>query len=216
MTDYREILRLRSLGLNHSQITESLGVARQTVITVTQRAMMQELDWQAAESLSDRELAQKLFPSACKADFKIPDYEYVHREMTKPDMTQQLLWFEYCDKCRDAGDIPYGLTQFKKYYREYVAKTKATMHINRKPGEIMEVDWAGQTANLTDSDTGEFIRSVHFRRRAAVQRIRIRRGFLGYETRSLDNGTRQRLQLLRRRNENFSFGQFKDERYQKH
>jgi len=158
MTDYREILRLRSLGLNHSQIAESTWTTRPTVIKVLQSATALELDFAAVEALSDRELSQKLFPPAgSTANFKMPDYDYVHREMAKSGVTQQLLWFEYCDKCRDAGEIPYGLTQFKKYYRDYIAKTKATMHINRKPGEIMEVDWAGQTAHLTDSDTGEFI-----------------------------------------------------------
>jgi transposase len=155
MTDYREVLRLRSLGLNHSQIAESTGNARQTVITVLQKALTAEIDWRTAESLTDRELAEALFPAMDgRVTFKLPDYEYVHREMSKPGMTQQLLWYEYCDQCRSAGDTPYGLTQFKKYYREFVTKTKATMHISRKPGEILEVDWAGQTARLTDSYTG--------------------------------------------------------------
>ena len=63
--------------------------------------------------------------------------------------------FEYCDQCRDVGEIPYQLTQFKTYYREYVVRNKATMHINRKPGEVMAVDWAGQTAELCDSETGK-------------------------------------------------------------
>ncbi|GFP40849.1 hypothetical protein HKBW3S47_02546 [Candidatus Hakubella thermalkaliphila] len=31
------------------------------------------------------------------------------------------------------------------------------MHINRKPGEIMEVDWAGQYAHIVSTDTGELI-----------------------------------------------------------
>ena len=92
----------------------------------------------------------------------MPDYELVHRELAKSGVTLQLLWFEYCDKCRDSGEIPYQLTQFKKYYRDYVVKTKATMHINRKPGEIMEVDWAGQTAKLIDTDTGEEIDAYVF------------------------------------------------------
>jgi transposase len=158
MTDYREILRLRSLGLNHSQIAESMVITRQTVITTLQKALAIELDWQTAETMSDRELAEKLFPSANKAAFKTPDYDYVHREMMKSGMTQQLLWFEYCDKCRESGEIPYGLTQFKKYYRDYATKNKATMHINRKPGEIMEVDWAGRllillTATRANSST---------------------------------------------------------------
>ena len=163
MTNYREILRLRSLGINHSQIAESMGIARQTVVTSLRRAASQGLDWQAAESLSDSELSTKLFPPVdAGLGYKMPDYEFIHRELAKSGVTLQLLWFEYCDKCRDAGEIPYQLTQFKKYYRDYVVKTKATMHINRKPGEIMEVDWAGQTAKLIDTDTGEEIDAYVF------------------------------------------------------
>jgi len=155
MTDYREILRLRSLGINHSQIAESVMVSRTTVITTLNRAMAQGIDWHAAEDLSDKELAAKLLQTeSTKPAYKLPDFEYVHREMSKPGVTLQLLWFEYCDKCRETGEIPYQLTQFKKYYREFAIKTKATMHINRKPGEIMEVDWAGQTAAIVDTDTG--------------------------------------------------------------
>ena len=163
MTNYREILRLRSLGLNHSQIAESMGIARQTVVTSLRRAASQGLDWQATESLSDSELSAKLFPPlGVGLGYKIPDYEFIHRELAKSGVTLQLLWFEYCDKCRDAGEIPYQLTQFKKYYRDYVVKTRATMHINRKPGEIMEVDWTGQTAKLIDTDTGEEIDAYVF------------------------------------------------------
>jgi len=163
MTNYREILRLSSLGINNKQIAESMGIARQTVITAVQRAMAHELDWQTVEPLSDQELAARLFPQGDgKPIHKMPDYDYVHQEMSKPGVTQQLLWFEYCDKCKAAGEIPYQLTQFKKYYREYVVKTKATMHINRKPGELMEVDWAGQTAFVVDNDTGEVIEAYIF------------------------------------------------------
>lgn len=36
------------------------------------------------------------------------------------------------------------------------------MHIHRKPGEIMELDWAGQTAGIIDTDTGEIIPAYVF------------------------------------------------------
>jgi IS30 family transposase len=124
MTDYREILRLRSLGLNRTQIADSLGASRTTVISALQRAAAQGLDWQTAESLSDRELAARLYPQGYGTDYKIPDYEYIHRELAKAGVTQQLLWFEYCDQCRATGEVPYQLTQFKSHYREYVIKTK--------------------------------------------------------------------------------------------
>jgi transposase len=139
MTDYREILRLCSLGLNRTQIADSLGILRTTVIHTLQRAATQELDWQAVEGLSDRELTAKLSPNVNDTpSYQAPDY------------------------CRDSGGIPYQLTQFKKHYREYLTTTKATMHINRKPGELVEVDWAGQTAHLTDNDTGEALDAYVF------------------------------------------------------
>ena len=91
MTNYREILRLRSLGINHSRIAESMGIARQTVVTALQRAAAQGMDWQAAESLSDRELSARLYPSGDKPAYKVPDYTSIHKEMAKPGVTQQLL-----------------------------------------------------------------------------------------------------------------------------
>jgi transposase len=163
MTNYREILRQSSLGINNKQITEGMGIARQTVVTALQRAAAQGLDWRTVEPLSDRELAARLFPQGeNKPAYRMPDYDNVHRELAKPGVTQQLLWFEYCDRCRETGDIPYQLTQFKTHYREYAAKNKATMHIRRKPGECMEVDWAGQTAFIVDTDTGKIFDAYLF------------------------------------------------------
>jgi transposase len=163
MTNYREVLRLSSLGINHSRIAESMAISRPTVISVLRRAASNEVDWRTAEGLSDKELALKLFPQGeGKPIFTMPDYDHVYREMAKSGVTLQLLWFEYSDRCRNAGQQAYQFTQFKKYYRDYLLKTKATMHINRKPGETMEVDWAGQTAHIVDADTGEVIETKIF------------------------------------------------------
>ena len=51
----------------------------------------------------------------------------------------------------------YQLSRFKELYHSYALQNKATMHISRKPGEILEVDWAGQTAHVVDTDTGEML-----------------------------------------------------------
>lgn len=158
MTSYKEILRLHSLGINNSRIASGCGCSRTTVINVLQRAKDQGLSWQTVAEMSDKELSQRLFPSeSAKPEYKMPDYEYIHREMAKSGVTLTLLWLEYCDQCRESGQVPYKSTQFNKYYADYVKSTKATMHIHHKPGEIMEVDWAGQTARIIDTDTGEII-----------------------------------------------------------
>lgn len=51
-------------------------------------------------------------------------------------------------------DSQYGMaSRFCYYNRQDEQKRRATMHINRKPGEQIEVDWAGDPAQITDSDT---------------------------------------------------------------
>ena len=185
MTNYRELMRLRSLGLNNSQIANSLGVSRTTVIHTLQRATAQGLDWQTVESMSDKELSARLYPQGeGKPIFTMPDYDWVHREMAKSGVTLQMLWMEYSDKCHVGRLLPYQFTQFKKYYREYLLKTKATMHIQRKPGELLEVDWAGTTAQLVDSETGEHIEAYIFVAALAYSGYAYAEAFLNMEQES--------------------------------
>ena len=132
MTNYREILRLHSLGLNKTEIASSCQCARNTV------AANCGLQWPLPEEMSDRRLSECLFPSsASKPVYKMPDYTYVHKELQRSGVTLNLLWLEYCDQCRAAGEIPYRSTQFNKYYADYLAKANATMHLNHKQCEVM-------------------------------------------------------------------------------
>ena len=164
MTNYREVLRLAEMGLSQTRIAEAVDVTRQTVSTVVRRATELGLRFEDAAQLSDRELTQKLMPqgAAARAIFKMPDYEEVHKELQKPNVTLMLLWQEYALKCRQCGELPYQETQFRKYYHEWAEQTKATMHISRKPGELMEVDWAGTTAKITDNITGNDLNAYIF------------------------------------------------------
>ena len=158
MTNYREILRLKSLGLKNSQIAEALQCSRTTVVKTLKAASVAGLTYPLPENLSDKGLNQLLFPSSNgKTGFKMPDYEYISKEMRRHGVTLTLLWLEYVDECKASGEIPYQSTQFYKYYNEFQAKQNASMHLSHKPGEIMQVDWAGDTASLTDQDTGEII-----------------------------------------------------------
>jgi len=163
MTNYREILRLHHLGIPKKSIAESLRCSRTTVINAIRQAEAVHITWEQCEKLSDKQIRGKLFPAAgIGLAYKMPDFDYVHKELSKSGVTLSLLWVEYCESCKDSGEIPYQSTQFYKHYADYASKHRATMHINRKPGDIMEVDWAGQTAKIIDTDTGEDIDAYIF------------------------------------------------------
>ena len=163
MANYKEILRLHSLGINNTRIAESCGCARSTVISTLQRADTLGINWSNIQGLSEQDVSKKLYPRTTEGrQYRMPDYEQIHKEMQKSGVTLSLLWVEYCEQCRAVGEIPYQSTQFNKYYADYVHKTKATMHLNHKPGETMQVDWAGDAMGIVDTDTGELIPAYLF------------------------------------------------------
>lgn len=148
------------MGLSQRSIASSCQCSRNTVSEVLARANQRELTWPLPEDVADADLQHLLFPERAQGSSqsrKIPDCENIHRELAKSGVTLSLLWSEYCEVCRLNQEIPLKYTQYCNYYRKYAAVTKATMHIQRKPGEQMEVDWAGQTAAIIDRETGERI-----------------------------------------------------------
>jgi hypothetical protein len=60
------------------------------------------------------------------------------------------------------GKIPYSYRRLLEKYSSYAKKYKATMPIRRKPGEIMEVDWAGSTLSINDRASGEVLPAYIF------------------------------------------------------
>ncbi len=158
MTPYREILRLHSQGISQRNIALSCACSRNTVAKIIGRAGELGIAWPLEREFTDGELRQRLFAeSAQVSNRKHPDYAYVHKEMAKSGVTLSLLWNEYCEQCRSSQEIPLMYSQFCHHYQQYTMKSNATMRIQRKPGEQIEVDWAGQTASIIDRDTGEMV-----------------------------------------------------------
>ena len=157
MTKYREILRLLSLGISERKIAESCGVSRNTVSRIRKRADEIGLKWPLDASQTDKVLETRLYPKGT-VDInskRMPDYEYIRKELLKNGVTKKLLWTEYLEECRQSGENPLMYSQFCYHIQQNEQKRRATMHIPRKPGELIEVDWAGDPAHIIDPDTGE-------------------------------------------------------------
>ena len=83
--------------------------SRTTVIQVLRQAEASGIQYPLPDGMSDKELTEKLYPSqAEKPVFKMPDYVYVHKELQKSGVTLKLLWLEYCEQCRNTGELAYG------------------------------------------------------------------------------------------------------------
>lgn len=125
----------------------------------------QDCSWPLDPKLTDSVLGKLLFPDS-KAkpatSKRMPNHEHIRKELLRNGVNQKLLWTEYFEECRLAGDEPLMYSQFCYYIQQNNQKCRATMHINRKPAEQVEVDWAGDSAHITNPDTGEILDAYIF------------------------------------------------------
>ena len=155
---YSEILRLNSIGFSQRNIALSVPCSRNTVAKTLNRAKDLGISWPLPNGMTDAGLSKLLLNQeeiSAKATRRMPDYEYIRKELLKNGVNKKLLWTEYCEECRLNNDEPLMYSQFCYHIQKDEEKRRATMHVPRKPGEQIEVDWAGDPAHIIDPDTGE-------------------------------------------------------------
>jgi hypothetical protein len=85
MTNYKEILRLQSLGINNTRIAEACGCARSTVISTLQYATAKGLKWDSVRDWTEKEVAEKLLPSVAAIQHKVWALNKdVHKTLANP------------------------------------------------------------------------------------------------------------------------------------
>ncbi len=151
MIQYHEILRQTHLGYNQSAIARSTGHSRGTVAKVQEKAK-QSGSMEELLKKNDAELHALFFTEDPQGPTKwVPDFAKLRKELLRPGVTKSLLWSEYMNEAAQLGKPAYSYSQFCYYFQQDDAQRKASMHINRKAAESMEVDWSGDKIVIVDA-----------------------------------------------------------------
>ena len=165
MTKYREIIRLTGLGFSQRNIMASCGVAQKTVVKVQKRARELNLSWPLDESYDGHRT------SKTHVLLRKVWYRKTNACLTTTTSTRNCSATESVkSSCGRNTWRTAVLTAMNRSCIHNSAITsnrmsrndRATMHINRKPGEQVEVDWAGDPATIIDPDTGEILKAYIF------------------------------------------------------
>ena len=155
----RDVLRLKhAQRLSERAIAASLGLGKGTVGAYLGRARKAGLTWPLPETLTDDDLELLLFPAAPSVpdhERPLPDWSVVDRELRRPGVTRALLWEEY----RAAHPLGFGYAWFCEHYEAWKGRVRPTMRQTHVAGEKVFVDFAGDTAELIDAESGE-VRAV--------------------------------------------------------
>lgn len=156
MNDNKTILKLHFDGVSMRQIAERLKKSRNTISQIVKASESVKLTPEQLDSLTEEELIKLLFPDKeALPVYAQPNYEYCHKELTKPGVTLSTLYNEYVFQCKSSHVPFYKRSHFFGMYAEYVKKNRLTMHINHKPADKVMVDWDGKTMSIINRYTGE-------------------------------------------------------------
>lgn len=160
---YRAILRLHQAGKNKSQIERETGykrfTIRNTISKATAAGLLPTLWRDMSEDALKKALRKKPEP---KQEYLPIDYEGIHQELKDPHVTMNILHEEYEEKAKASGLISYSRTQFFDTYNVFADVVKCGAHIKRKPGDSLELDFAGDLTYYTNPHTMEDVPVVLF------------------------------------------------------
>jgi len=154
MRKIHEVLRLHGEAkLSLRAIARSCNISHNTVKDLLRRAENAGLGWPLPASMSETELAQKLYPEPAAPD-SAPEPEldcaYIHQELKRTGVTRFLLWQEY--KERNPEGLQYS--QYCERYRRWRELLDLSMRQEYHAGEKMFIDYAGKTVPVVDRETG--------------------------------------------------------------
>ena len=146
MTNYREILRLSALGLSQQSIAQSCNASKRTVNTVLKAARRENISWPLDNDQTNAALAAVLFPSSDTQETvtnkRMPDFEYIRKELLRNGVNKKLLWTEYLEECRLSGEEPLMYSRFCTTYS--VMKKSVVLQCTSNVNPVSKLKSIGQ------------------------------------------------------------------------
>ena len=143
MVNYREILRLRSLGYSQRQIASSVRSSRDTVSQVCRLATIHGLEWPLPDGMTNQVIQETFFPLQLDSNARrIPDYAKMHKELAKSGDTFEVDWAgntmpiydkvtgEQIDAYIFVGVLPCNCYAYVEAFPSMVTENWITAHVN--------------------------------------------------------------------------------------
>lgn len=135
---------------SHRAIARIVGVSTSPIKRIQQVLASAKLI--NVEMLKDDELQSLLGYNKPKAHLKSEiDWQTLHDDLQKRDMTKQLAWEEY----RTINNDGISYSQYCRQYRQWLKTIKISLRQTHRAGESIFVDFCGRTMPIRDKLTGQ-------------------------------------------------------------
>ena len=161
MSKVRNIINLYTSGVSKQSIGERTGLPRNSVKKYIRLFLASGKSLKELEQMNDTELEQ-FFMDMVPRHFIEDDprhkslvefFPRMEKALKHRENTKEKQWQQYIALHPDG----YRVSQFKRYYLQWLKVRNPVMHMEHKAGEKMYVDYAGQKLQIIDPVSGELI-----------------------------------------------------------
>lgn len=158
MSKYRRILLMLARG-GHSQdeVAAAAGCSKRDVSRCARHLRETGLTEAQIEAMGEAEIAKAFVGKPRQPDqghLQIDAGSIIARKARNPRLPLKLMWAEHCEAAAAAGKLPYSYSQFCEILSREAQRSGAAVHLIHEPGQKAFIDWAGDTACITDRVTG--------------------------------------------------------------
>jgi transposase len=157
MFTIRQVLRLYASGRGTKYISQSTGVARNTVKKYLYRYVQLKITLEELDRMSDAQMSKAFL---VKQSVAIPDKRVTDLEALLPSLvsmlkkrgvTKQMVYEKYIASCPDG----YKSSAFRERLNAFTHQGKGSMRMEHKAGDKMFVDYTGKKLQVVDKLNGE-------------------------------------------------------------
>lgn len=162
MNKIRQILIFLDQGVSQRKIEKEVRVNRRTIASYLEKFRSTGLTFDGLLKLSDRDIdeilglvKEEVMEDADPRRVHFLEHlEYHNQQLaSKEGVTRLLLWEEYITNYPEG----FQYSRFCDLLQEHNRASKAVMHFEYKPAEMMQVDFAGAPLHYLDTSTGELV-----------------------------------------------------------
>ena len=157
MFTIRQVLRLYASGRGTKYISQSTGVASNTVKKYLYRYVQLKITLEELDRMSDAQMSKAFL---VKQSVAIPDKRVTDLEALLPSLvsmlkkrgvTKQMVYEKYIASCPDG----YKSSAFRERLNAFTHQGKGSMRMEHKAGDKMFVDYTGKKLQVVDKLSGE-------------------------------------------------------------
>jgi len=157
MANKTDIMRLLAKGVSQNDICRQLHCGKSTVSACARIIADYALDAEALTELDEASVREGFFAAAPRKssdDYLEPDFKSVCKRLeVNRKLTLKEIWFQY-SSLDPGGKRIYSYSQFCKKFRGWAKGASVTSKMRYVPGQVIFIDWAGDTGTITNRTSG--------------------------------------------------------------